>query len=686
MKQASAITNLILIFLSIGSIVLADLSPEYKKAVYNIFPSLHNFAEEKNNWLDSSIIEEDFDKYIVLKKTYTYYSKISQVILDIKRDPTFTVDVAIFITKDYMTADDTFNRLGKEIKYKYKKEMGFGQESYLYINPIDVKRLKANFYTLTKNQNFIIKITSDDGFAIMDFTEYISNNLASFIYQNIDLYSFNRLRVKCTINDKTSKTSDILLLNKKYKELIIEGTIKNANLEDIAGATVELIELGIKTKSDENGHFVLKGTLGKSGSNIKLTKNFIFDEKSKDISPYDYELYEINVNYDNDKGNSETLYLKVNKNVPNYGDIYSTKNKQIEPVKILANDTKKIEFIRDCSTSIFSCRQKFNGSNINGTLSGKWNGFGGGGNFIGKKVTSIVEEKVNLKNNDLCSIGILIEKQDGTIHTSYVGSLYSYIYPEEKSYVLLHCNPVNKKLFFLKDAYLELYHLPQHQLDKINLGIYYGTTENNKLVLYDRSREYVIKNFNEPTKIKLNITDYLIDRLYVDKDLLIGISEPAPINLIFGGLASPLEFNPRIVFANFDINYNPAQNATISAKLCDEQASDFMSRSSNHSDNGKNDICLSFDLKNVNGTFKDMVITYKSNYDFIWNLKEDDIYPGILFVKNGKSFNMKNYKFEGNNNFEVYISKPDFFEYAGSLNYLIYIDGKAYKGGVPLEK
>ena len=111
-----------------------------------------------------------------------------------------------------------------------------------------------------------------------------------------------------------------------------------------------------------------------------------------------------------------------------------------------------------------------------------------------------------------------------------------------------------------------------------------------------------------------------------------------------------------------------------------------MSRSSNHSDNGKNDICLSFDLKNVNGTFKDMVITYKSNYDFIWNLKEDDIYPGILFVKNGKSFNMKNYKFEGNNNFEVYISKPDFFEYAGSLNYLIYIDGKAYKGGVPLEK
>jgi len=67
------------------------------------------------------------------------------------------------------------------------------------------------------------------------------------------------LRIKCTLNDKTSKTSDILLLNKKYKALTIEGTVKNAKLENIEGATIELLELGIKTISDTNGHFILKG-------------------------------------------------------------------------------------------------------------------------------------------------------------------------------------------------------------------------------------------------------------------------------------------------------------------------------------------------------------------------------------------------------------------------------------------
>ena len=686
MKKISAIAIFVLMFLSIEIIVFAELSPAYKEAVYNIFPSLHNFAEEKNNWLDSSILEENFDTYTVLKKTYTYYSKTSQVILDIKRDPTFTVDVTIFITKDYQRAADTFNQLQKEIKYKYKKEMGFGQESYLYIYPVDEKKLKAKFYTLTKNQNFIVKIESNDGFAIMDFTEYISNNLANFIYQNIDIYTFNRLRIKCTLNDKTSKTSDILLLNKKYKALTIEGTVKNAKLENIEGATIELLELGIKTISDTNGHFILKGVLGKTGSNIKLTKHFIFDETGKDTSPYNYELYEINVNYNNkDNMSSEILYLKVNKNITGYGDIYVTKNKEFDPVKVLTNDGKKIVFIRDCSTGLFSCRQKFTGVKTDDAISGSWDGFGGGGNFTGKQLSGIIEEKVNLKNSNLCSIGVLIEKQDGTIHTSYVGSLYSYIYPEEKSYVLLHCNPVNKNLFFLKDAYLELYHLPQQQFDKINLGIYYGTIENNKLELYDRGKEFVIKNFNEPTKITLNITDYLIDRLYVDKQLLIGVKEAPPVNLIFGGMTAPLAFNPKIVLANFDTKHSDAEKVTISARLCNDQSKDFESHSITHT-NGKNDICISFDIKNTSGIFNDMVITYKSTYDFIWNLKDDDIYPGIVFVKNGKPFNMKNYKLDGNLKFEAYITKPDFFEYTGSLNYLMNIDGKAYKGSIPLEK
>ena len=684
MKGLSAIAILFLLISIIYCNLFADLSPSYKQAIYDIFPGLHNFVEEKNNWLDSSIIEESHDKYTVLKKTYTYYSKQSQVIFDIKREPTFSVEVTLYITKDYRTVNDILNELQKNIKYKYKKEINFGQESYFYINPVDTKSLKANFYTFTKNQNFIIKIASNDGFAIMDFTEYISSNLANFIYQNIDIYTFNRFRVKCTLNDRNSKTSDILLLNKKYKDITVEGVIKNADSENIKDATIELLELGIKTNSDAQGHYILKGTLGKSGANIKLTKNFIFGEHYKDTSPYNYELYEINMAYnEKEKQNDDIFYLRINKNVANYGDIFSIKNKKVESARVLLNNNT-LEFIRDCSTALFSCKQKFSGIDRNGTISGEWDGFGGGGTFIAKKITSTTTEIINLKNNDICSIGVLIEKQDGTLHTSYAGSLYSYIYPDEKSYLYINCNPVNKNLFFLKDAFLEFYHIPQNQYKQVKLGIYYGNTENNKLELFENAKEYELKNFDEPTRIKLNITDYLIDRLYVNKSLLIGIVGNGPVNLIFGGMNAPLEVIPKIVMNNFDVHSKASVESSITAKLCPDQLRDYASNSSKPSPDGKEDLCIAFDFRNISGIFKNFVVTYKSTFDFIWNLKDDDIYPGIVFVKNGTSFNIKDYKLSGNDNFEIYLTKPDFFENSGSLHYSMYIGGKNYSGEVPV--
>jgi len=69
-----------------------------------------------------------------------------------------------------------------------------------------------------------------------------------------------------------------------------------------------------------------------------------------------------------------------------------------------------------------------------------------------------------------------------------------------------------------------------------------------------------------------------------------------------------------------------------------------------------------------------MVVTYKSTFDFIWNLKDDDIYPGIVFVKDGKPIDMKSYRIQENDNFYIYLAKPDFFEKSGSLNYSIQID------------
>jgi hypothetical protein len=125
MKRLSAITILFLLTIIINCKAFASLSTEYKQAIYNIFPGLHNFAEEKSNWLDSSIVEESHDQYIILKKTYTYYSKKSQVIFDIKRDPTFSVEVTLYITKDYKTVNDILNELQKQIKYKFKKEINF---------------------------------------------------------------------------------------------------------------------------------------------------------------------------------------------------------------------------------------------------------------------------------------------------------------------------------------------------------------------------------------------------------------------------------------------------------------------------------------------------------------------------------------------------------------------------------
>jgi hypothetical protein len=184
--------------------------------------------------------------------------------------------------------------------------------------------------------------------------------------------------------------------------------------------------------------------------------------------------------------------------------------------------------------------------------------------------------------------------------------------------------------------------------------------------------------------MKLNITDYLIDRLYVNKSFLIGIKDKGPINLIFGGTNAPIEVSPKIVLNNFDINMATSNESSIKARLCDDQAQDYASNSNRPSPDGKEDLCISFEFKNIAGTLKNFEITYKSNFDFIWNLRDDDIYPGMVFVKNGRPFNAKDYRLLNNDIFDVYLAKPDFFENKGFLNYSISIGGKNYEDNITI--
>ncbi|MDY6820197.1 MAG: carboxypeptidase-like regulatory domain-containing protein [Deferribacterota bacterium] len=659
------------------------LSEEYKNKIYNIFPKLSDFASQEANWLSSNIASEQYDKYVLLKKSYTYYSKSSEVIFDIKRKPIFSVNIDLYVAKDYVTAKNIFDRLTKKLHAKYSKPINFGQSSNIFIEPSNEKDFSQALYnTLTINQNFVFKISSHDGFAVMDFTEYMARNVANFIYQNIDLYKFNRLRVKAAINNKNSKVREIYLINKDYKNITIDGHVYDSHSKGISGATIELLELGLKTKTDNSGAFSITGKLSDKGENVKLLRNFYFDLNVENKTSNKYDLYHlILTSSDNSDNNKEDLYLKVNKSNKETAFLYLAKINRYETVDIKEYSKNKLIFIRDCSTSLFACKQYFHinidGKNINGYR----DGFGGKALLKGKKITKRTTKTINIKNVNNCDTGIIISKSDGTTHISKIGNLYTYNYPEEKSYIFFDCKLDNHNLFFMQRAYLVLNYMPHNSNKDATIEIYTAPNEDNLTDSLNKIKSFTINNTISRAELKINITKYLRERKFNNEILLIGVNSPKTINIPFAGLSSSTDVMPSVLLESFMIEKNNSKEKII-LSLSKDKEKDLASNSNTPKKDGQADICINFSSENITGHIDNIEITYEGDTSFKWNTDINDIYPGIVCYKNGSVINNCDYNLKEKDSFDIYIYKPEFFDTEKELNYIIEIDNKKYKGKI----
>lgn len=655
---------------------IASLSSEFKQDIYNIFPTGSSFSGEQKNWLDSAVVEHSNEKYTELRKNYTYYSKYGQTIFDIKRDPTFNVDVQIFIAHDYMSAEGLFNSLQKNIDYKYKREINFGETGILFIKPLDVNNIKAKFYTLIKNQVFVLKITSNDGFAMMDFTDYISTSIANFIYKNIELFVLNRLRIKCTLENKDSLTHEIIVLNKKIRNLTLEGYIRDSRLNGVAGAKINFIELGLTTISDEKGHYVIRSIVGKNGEDLKFTKNFLFkspnDEENETIKN---DFYKITMKNNDDPNYTSQYILKLSMVENKTGEIFNIEKSTFELADKLTYIGKNISFIRDCSTGTFYCKQKFVGSIFNENISGTWEGSGGSGIFTGKLVKERLLKNIFL-DEPICNIKTVIVKSDGNPYISNTGNLTVYNLPEEKSSLYLSCSLNREDLFFLDNAALVLYHMPAESSGDEILKIYFANFAENKLNIASEISTYMLKSTDEPHKENIDITRYLKNNLYTNQGLLIGIGSSTRSTHFFAGLNSPNSIVPKITLNQF--NFTARKNTkTLEVYYCNNEA-DFASNSNKSVRDGSNDICINIKANGISGNISYIDFNYKGSIDFIWNTNEDDIYPSVVLVDNGvvlQSMNIKDKQM-----LKAYLYKPDLFDYNNKLYYSIIINGKSYEG------
>ncbi|MBC7197288.1 MAG: carboxypeptidase regulatory-like domain-containing protein, partial [Deferribacterales bacterium] len=243
--------------------------------LYNFFPKSSQLQGGNKKWLYTSIMEKRYDDYVVLSNTYTYYNEQNEKILGINRNTNFAVDISIYFAKNPTVAKSLYNKKIQESKLPVRREVDFGEESTVLINPISLKALKAEYNIFILNKNFLISIKTDDGFALMEFADYFDKIVKNYMLANIDRFFLDRFKIKLSYNDY-KLSEEIVSTNTDVGTIIIKGKVIDSKGNPVFNAKLSLLGYGYETVTDEKGEYRFEiKTAAKNKKYTEFTKNFI---------------------------------------------------------------------------------------------------------------------------------------------------------------------------------------------------------------------------------------------------------------------------------------------------------------------------------------------------------------------------------------------------------------------------
>ncbi|BAI79539.1 hypothetical protein DEFDS_0027 [Deferribacter desulfuricans SSM1] len=584
-----------LLLLIIFNSAFGDNSQPIKR----LFPDISKLEGGENRWLTTAFIEEKSNQCYRLNKKYTYFGDNETVILDIKRKKVFKVDVDLYFCKNGLIANEIYENLLKSINSLYKQDIAVGDKGVIFADKIG-QGFNANYTLLFVMNNFLVKIKSDDGFALVDFADYLEKSINSFIYNNLTHYLSDTVTLTFIKDGYISKKKEINIGNSLKNNIEIDGYVFDYKEKPIDNVNIKVENLGLVAKTDQNGFFRLKLDLGKKQYKLIKTKTFLekIDLKDKNVNPLVYIKLINNNLYQNFliDAKNKSVFIKVD----NSYKLINTYN--------FSKHENRISFLLKCGEGVFNdCMLgidfEIKGS---GDVEGSWNLKGKKGVVSGVVLTKT--EKTASKLSEYCDI----LKFKGDLEGQIVESTNELQEEKTLNMLYLDCSKI-KKDYFLKSLTIRF---PFNEKGA-KIPLYSGSVESLNYILYDLIDYFkIIDNFATLSISKDNVGD--------GKYIVVIPEELRDLNVE----------NSEIVLVKYDDNIN-LQAGKINSYFSHTNK-DIVSFKNQITKDGKKDELIIVSFENVVGLLTDIEIVSEGLITLKWNLDPYDVYPAIAVFEKGK--------------------------------------------------
>lgn len=640
--------------------------------LYDIFPKSDQLSAGNNRWLYTSIKEDRLSEYVVLSSSYTYFNKSSEKIMGIERQDSFTVDISLYYARNANVSSEIYEQLIKKGDFPIRKELSFGEKSIVKLKPVSLRKMKADYQILIQNKNFLLEITTNDGFALMEFASFFDQRVKGYMYENFNIFFMDRIILSVQKDGFKPQKSEILNVNSDVAFVEISGKVMTEDGKPLEGAKISLHGYNNQIATDAQGKFHTKISFKKDRDNkIEYVKNFLMKKTLKDTSkPESPFMADVLLNY---QSKTEKGYIYMDSS-------YTSgffKNEMIEnPIKNIKKDNNTITFDRDCSKkgSTFVCNQRFSMETDSKGVTGNFKGFGGTGTITGRFINKTTT-KVFYPDQKYFDIYEVVTDKDYIIKN--IDTKISEISSSDKSnsFVVFEYHPQNKdeSMEFVKGYYISLNIYPMR--DKgLTLYFFEAVLNNNKLSLtpvYPVS----LKPSEEPAEIKFYLKDpskkYAIGFIEGDKNKKIQFIRDTSIP----------EIAPKFIVESFNLS----NISELTIKRLPNSLKDFSSNAKGIKKDGKNDAEFLIESKILKGELTEVEVNFKGKLNYSWSTNPNKILPNPVIIHSGTVLNKKDGdigKVSGEKlgNLSMFLGYPDWLDLNdGEFEFIFKIDNKEIK-------
>lgn len=615
------------------------------KTVADIFPKASSMKGGSSAWLVSGVSSKqsvkDNSRCTLYENTYAYYSEKKEKILGIERANTYVVSARIFDCNNFAEALKVYNGLStttrKLAKSKQFAAVPFGEQGIMVALPLQASQSKsqqANFYVTYIYRNFVVQVYSDDGFAQMDMSGMLENNIMQYLKTKNINYAINKINLQVDVDNSTYMDS-LSFTGNNIKSVLISGIVLDANNKPVSDAKITAMETKQTTTTDKNGKFNFTVTSG-NGKSISMVKTIMlpFNISGEKLA-ISTGFYPIEVTKKDKIILNGLLNILVKDNKLTGYMTDTALDKKFHITGSVHSDNITIDVNCTEPSSMLNCRKIFKGNLISDSIiKGVSIGSGGSGNFIiDKNKWTIVTESHYLRDIGLSlKLSIL---QNGQQKYSSQNNIPLNASDNSKSYLeLLTDNYIGKDLTYFKSAFLKLKVLDLNIKNKAEIVLYKRIIDKNGKITMQKIAPLTAITKDNSKEIILDISSQI--RLPNKDGYFIGLVGEEKDYIIFDN-------NTMLVDISYyrDVTIYKSRKV-LSLAVKNFNGKDIVANKKSIEKDGKEDIVLSLNLSAKGRELSMLEVTATADIKRVWNTTLGNIYPVVAVLQNDTILNESN--------------------------------------------